>query len=81
MGAPPPRYRETSLTPPPSRRPSTASGSGGTIVNPGSLCNRVRDNGVSLYVATKAGATKAGAAGFTDALRKEPAPRVSGWCS
>ena len=43
---------------------------GGTILNIGSLCVRVRDNGASLYVATKLGVS-----GFTDAFRKEMAPR------
>ncbi len=43
---------------------------GGTIVNLGSLCVRIRDGGASLYVATKLGV-----AGFTDAFRKEVAPR------
>lgn len=38
----------------------------GTIINIGSLCVRVKDNGASLYVATKLGV-----AGFTDSLRKE----------
>ena len=52
------------------REAAARMGSGGTIVNLGSLCNRVRDNGASLYVATKAGV-----AGFTDSLRKEVAPR------
>jgi NADP-dependent 3-hydroxy acid dehydrogenase YdfG len=42
---------------------------GGTIVNIGSLCVRVRDNGASLYVAAKLGVS-----GFTDAFRKEMAP-------
>ncbi len=41
----------------------------GTIVNIGSLCVRVKDNGASLYVAAKLGV-----AGFTDAFRKEMAP-------
>ncbi len=40
----------------------------GTVVNLGSLCVRVKDNGASLYVATKLGV-----AGFTDSLRKEVA--------
>ncbi len=43
---------------------------GGTIVNIGSLCVRLRDGGASLYVAAKMGV-----AGFTDAFRKELAPR------
>lgn len=43
---------------------------GGTILNVGSLCVRLRDGGASLYVAAKLGV-----AGFTDAFRKEMAPR------
>ena len=43
---------------------------GSSIVNVGSLCVRVRDGGASLYVAAKLGV-----AGFTDAFRKELAPR------
>jgi len=41
----------------------------GTVVNLGSLCVRVKDNGASLYVAAKLGV-----AGFSDSLRKEVAP-------
>jgi len=44
--------------------------SGSTIVNIGSLCVRLRDGGASLYVTSKLGV-----AGFTDAFRKELAPR------
>lgn len=52
------------------RAAAARMGAGGTIVNVGSLCVRLRDGGASLYVATKLGV-----AGFTDAFRKEVAPR------
>ena len=51
------------------RAAAARMGRGGTIVNVGSLCVRVRDGGASLYVAAKLGV-----AGFTDAFRKEVAP-------
>ena len=44
-------------------------GTGGRIVNIGSLCVKVIDNGCDIYMATKAGV-----AGFVDSLRKEVAP-------
>ena len=43
-------------------------GEGGHIVNVGSLCVRVLDNGCDLYVASKVGVQ-----GFTDSFRKEVA--------
>lgn len=44
-------------------------GTGGHIVNVGSLCVRVLDKGCDLYVASKMGVQ-----GFTDSFRKEVAP-------
>lgn len=44
-------------------------GAGGHIVNVGSLCVRVLDQGCDLYVASKMGVQ-----GFTDSFRKEVAP-------
>ncbi len=44
-------------------------GSGGQIVNVGSLCVRVLDKGCDVYVASKMGVQ-----GFTDSFRKEVAP-------
>lgn len=52
------------------RAAAARMGPDGVILNVGSLCVRVRDGGASLYVATKTGLD-----GFTDAFRKELAPR------